>query len=138
MKLNALTASAAALVVVSAGLTIGALSNPTVQGVGQPTLAPVSMSAAPDLAEDDPGWDCQLHGNRACGNLTDADRAAAWAAWDDNNGWSKLRTSCKPHEGSRIDVVGNNKLMAPVTEGEGEVALPGVDGVWYLFTEECI
>ncbi|ALY10638.1 hypothetical protein FDH86_gp103 [Arthrobacter phage Tank] len=137
MKLNALTASAAALVIVSAGLTIGALSTPTVQGVGQPTQIPVSI-AAQEPMEDEPGFDCQLHGNRACGNLTESDRALAWDAWDSNNGWSKLRTSCKPSQGSRIDVVGNNHVTAPRTEGEGEVALPGTNGVWYLFTEQCI
>ena len=136
--LRTLALPAAALVVVSAGLTIGALSSPSIQGVGQPTLAPIAMSTAAEPMEDDPGFDCQLHGNRACGNLTEADRAAAWEAWDSNRGWSKLWTSCKPGQGSRIDVVGNNHVTAPRTEGEGEVILPGTDGVWYLFTEECI
>jgi hypothetical protein len=59
--------------VVWAGLTLVAPAHP------QPTPTP-APTQTPTLQEDDPGWNCAVHGNGSCDPASSA--AAAWQAWD--------------------------------------------------------
>lgn len=135
----------AALALVTGGLAIGA-TLPEYEGVGTPTptasapftLPPV-LAAAAQCVEDEPCWDCETMGNLICGttDLTEADKAGAWAVWDAAGGAEHLLVN--PH--AMVSLTGYT-LTDPYQMG-----LPNVDidqlalhhpGGWYIFTAQAI
>lgn len=139
MRKPSLILSLSAALAAAAGLSVGALATgPEGVGLSTPTHAPIAITTDATCAEDAPCWDCELMGNRACGDLTDSQKSAAWDAWDAVGGWSKLRTTCQDGQESKIDVIGRNSLTPPKAAPAGETAIPATDGNWYLFTERCI
>lgn len=133
-KRSAFTIPAAAAGVIALGLTIGA-ALPT-QGVGTPTptsTIPAVLQVA--IEEDDPRWNCETQGNRICGNLTEAQRTAAWEIWDAAGGAAQLIVD--PH--AKVTLTGYS-LLDPYAQGSPELgihqlALPGAE-VWFIFTTE--
>lgn len=113
-----LAVPAIVIAVLAAGSGIAAT-----QGVGTPTPPAHSL----------PG--CLTDGNLICGlpdtpDNSDA-RALAWQTWDSGQGWRWLRVD--PTKELRVDVTGYS-LTRPAALTAGQVALPGADGVFYVFT----
>jgi hypothetical protein len=74
----------------------------TVLDVQHPTVT-ATPTATPQ--EDEPGWDCSLHGNGVCDIL---DAAAAWQAWDASQ--NALELGDQP---TRIEYVGKSDVPVP-------------------------
>lgn len=142
MKLSRkLTVPALALAVIAGGLTIGA-TLPEYGGIGAPTPAasapftlPPVLAAAVQCEEDEPCFDCETMGNLICGGseLTEADKAGAWALWDAMGGAEHLLVDTH----ARVTLTGYT-FTDPYKQGTPELdinqlALNG-DGVWYVFT----
>lgn len=60
------------------------------------------------------------------------DEAAAWAAWDKADGPRKLRVD--PSRPYRVVYVGSGITYPSLTEYD--LALPAIDGKWYVFRAE--
>lgn len=60
-------------IVMVAALTLTGCGAAAEVAVTKPTAVVVDK----ELQEDDPGWNCLLHGNKICG-ASEADRAEAW------------------------------------------------------------
>ena len=108
----------AALAVIGSGLTIGA------NWTDSPAPAPTRAV----LMEDDPGWDCTLDGDRICGPVTEAARAAGWRVWDEAQGARSLRVD--PSRPYRVEYRGTS---ARPSLAENETALVGRDFQWHVF-----
>lgn len=104
------------------GLTVGTFTPSP--GVGAPT----PTDTRPVLMEDDPGWDCTLDGDRICGPLTDAARAAGWRVWDEQQGTRSLRVD--PSRPYRVEYRGTS---ARPKLADNETALVGRDFQWHVF-----
>lgn len=104
------------------GLAVGTLAPSG--GVGGPTPSP----ARAVLMEDDPGWDCTLDGDRICGPLTDAARAAGWRVWEEQGGTRHLRVD--PSRPYRVEYRG---VSARPQLADNEAALVGRDFQWHVF-----
>ena len=89
----------------------------------------IRPAASVEVAEDDPNFDCLVNGNRYCGDPGRAHVMEAWGAWDDTDGWTRLRV---PTDRSfSVDYVGwgvHSPNLGPM-----EAAAPGKDGKWYVF-----
>lgn len=111
-------------------LTGCSVASAVTQGVGTPTPSPSIASPADRCEEDEPCWDCTIHGNRICGlpdtpaNATT--RAAAWDAWDAHEGWHLLRVN--PDKEVYVDVIGYS-----LSPSKDYLSLPGAGGYWYMF-----
>jgi hypothetical protein len=93
---------------------------------------PVMPVGAPEVGaeyceEDMPCWDCATMGNLVCGTIDDS--AAAWAAWDANDGASLLNMD--PARPFRVDYMASTP-EAPQNMTANDVAVM-LDGTWYVF-----
>ena len=141
MKLRALRIPALVTAVAVAGLTIGTFLPSYEDEVAArfnaaSTPAP-SYSLPPSLTvppcqEDEPCWDCTVHGNRICGSadLDERTKEQAWGVFDAARGAAKLVVD--PSREYRVDFVGYATAHPALTDGQ--VALVGTDGRWYVFT----
>lgn len=123
---RSLTIPALALALLAGGSTAAAINSG-----GTPVTPPVTERVATTTCEEsDPCWDCETMGNQICGlpdiQANEAKRATAWAAWDNQAGWTQLRVD--PSREVRVDVIGYSP--SPV---RGELSLHGADGLWYVF-----
>ena len=89
-----------------------------------------ACSAPPQ--EDSPGWDCHTNGNRVCGDPNQVHATEAWKAWDKGEGWRRLRTATTE---MKVEYVGTATLP-PNVNALNEVAVPAIDGIWYVFRAE--
>lgn len=121
MRLRPYALPALATLALAGGLTLGTFG--PVPGVG-PSTPPI----AAQLTEDDPGWDCATQGNRVCGPVTDADRAAGWHVWDTSDGARSLRVD--PSRPYRVDYLGTS---ARPELADNEAAVVGRDFQWHVF-----
>ena len=80
------------------------------------------------LQEDDPGWDCNVNGDRVCGDPTNVHAAEAWHAWDKAEGWRLLPASSQE---TKVEYVGT-AIQSPKLQDPAEAAIPAREG-WYVF-----
>jgi hypothetical protein len=130
MATNRLTYTRNSLIAAALGAgialgTIGYLHDP--YAPSEPPLSAVSADVG-NLQEDDPGWDCNIHGNRICGDPQGIHATDAWAAWDAGEGWRRLRAASTE---VRVEYVGT-ATQSPNVDSLTEVAVPSRDG-WYVF-----
>lgn len=104
-------------------------------GVAAPTPSP-AYTLTELCQEDDPCWDCAEMGNHICGGteLTDADRAAGWDAWDKSAGWTRLPATSTE---VKVSFVGVAPTQYPKL-GNGEITVVGTDSKWYVFTSDTV
>lgn len=137
-KRSIFTVPAVAAGVIALGLTIGA-ATPS-PGVGTPTpSATFTMPAALQvpLEEDDPGWDCERHGNMICGVMAEPMRNSAWKAWDAAGGAEYLLVDTH----AKVTLTGYS-IVDPYKQGNPELDIHQLalheSGVWYIFTAESL
>lgn len=120
MKLRPALIPFAAVLALSAGLTLGAVD------ASRNTI----HTPAPQCQEDESCWDCHALGNRVCGPANDAEKSAAWDVWEYANGAHSLKVD--PAKAFRVEYVGSARDY-PRNITDNEVALVGKDGKWYVF-----
>jgi hypothetical protein len=114
----------ASLIAASIGLSIIAFTASA--GAAQPPTPAPAVSHA--MSEDDPGWDCNLDGNRICGDPQGVHATEAWAAWDKTQAWKQLQVASS---NVRVEYVGT-ATRYPTVDEHTELAVPARDG-WYVF-----
>lgn len=114
-RFRTLTAS---LLIGAASLTGCALSN------SEPAVATV-------VHEEDPGFDCLIHGNQICGpKVTDeAVLSDAWQEWDAQEGYRQLRID--PSREFRVDV--NAYSLGKIPQIPGSLVLAASDGMKFRY-----
>jgi len=98
----------------------------------QPKPAPTERAKASlslTCQEDDPCWDCHEMGNLICGDPEGLRASEAWDTWERADGPRHLPVTTDG--GFRVDYVGTAVLSPKVAYNE--VALPSIDGLWYVF-----
>lgn len=119
----------ATLTAATIGLAIGwAIIGPTPD---PRTTSPAAQTVA-QLQEDDPGFDCYEQGNRVCGDPDQVHATEAWKAWDAGQAWRRLRAASTD---TRVEYVGT-AMLPPSVDALTEVAVPAIDGIWYVFRAE--
>lgn len=105
-------------------------------GLATGCTSPVVSTPAPSpsvCAEDDPCFDpaqCYDMGNFICPAELPDEKQQGWDVWDEENGGRYLKVD--PSRAYRVEYDGT-ALRSPLT-GEGQVAVPGKDGKWHVFT----
>jgi len=79
-------------------------------------VQPVQPVASVQIQEDDPGWDCWIHGNKVCGT-NPIERTAAWGAFRAESVPAELQES-----GFRVSYLGH--ALEGVELGAGYVTAP--------------
>jgi hypothetical protein len=136
MKFRPVLVPFAAVIALSAGLTLGAVDasrNTIHTPEPSPSItwsAPAVLTQSVQCQEDDPCWDCHALGNRVCGPANDAEKSAAWDVWEYANGAHSLKVD--PSKAFRVEYVGSARDY-PRNVTDNEVALVGKDGKWYVF-----
>lgn len=127
MKLDYLSVPLAVTALIVSALALGSATQQPHQSVT--VQAPMDTITAPPCAEDDPCWNCLTMGNRICGDPKGENLALARKAWTAGSGATKLKV-----DPSRTFTVGYIGYAdgAPRLD-DGELAIPGTDGLWYVF-----
>lgn len=94
-------------------------------------MSSYATGGRPSVPKESETVTCYVEGERECPAMQGTERAA-WDTWDRAGGVSKLRVD--PSRPFRVAYVGNATTYPSLKEYD--LAIPGVDGKWYVFRAE--